>query len=201
MNFRKSSKWPLTPPPLIFGKSYCKFFPEFMTKVPFIMAKICNIIFWIGIFPKIHPFWLGHPSLMVVMWFGAGDEEDVEFWRWLSPPLPSLLYKSWPKASWSCSFISRWTWFFSTFLTFSFWQLLASFVNFCQLFCQLPVKLGLCQHLASFDNYFVNYCELPAKFGLCQHFSTFVNYFANYCQHLVTFNYFTNYCQHLATIN
>ena len=26
MNFRKSSKQPLTPPPLIFGKLYCKFF-------------------------------------------------------------------------------------------------------------------------------------------------------------------------------
>ena len=34
-------------PPLILGKSYCNFFPEFMTKVPFIMAKICNIIFLI----------------------------------------------------------------------------------------------------------------------------------------------------------
>ena len=52
--FRKSSKWPLTPP-LVFGKLHCRFFPEFMTKVPFIMAKICNIIFWIGNDPP--PFW------------------------------------------------------------------------------------------------------------------------------------------------
>ena len=54
----------LCPPPLIFGKSYCDFFQEYMTEEPFIMAKICNINFWIGndpppfgIFPKIHPFW------------------------------------------------------------------------------------------------------------------------------------------------
>ena len=47
---------------LDFGKSCCGFFPEFMTKVPSIMTKICNIIFWIenpplplGTFPKIHP--------------------------------------------------------------------------------------------------------------------------------------------------
>ena len=44
-----------SPPLLIFGKSYCKFFPEFMTKVPFIMAKICNTNFWIGNDPP--PFW------------------------------------------------------------------------------------------------------------------------------------------------
>ena len=36
------------PPPLIFGKSCCRFFPKFMTEVPLIMAKICNINFWIG---------------------------------------------------------------------------------------------------------------------------------------------------------
>ena len=64
MNFRKSSEQPLIPP-LIFGKSYCRFFPELMTKVPFVMAKFCNINFWIGLdfqcpppfgsFPKIHP--------------------------------------------------------------------------------------------------------------------------------------------------
>ena len=42
-----------------------------MTEVPFIMAKICNINFWIGndppspfgTFPKIHPFWEGEASL------------------------------------------------------------------------------------------------------------------------------------------
>ena len=32
MNFQKSSKRPLIPP-LIFGKSYCKLIPEFMTKI------------------------------------------------------------------------------------------------------------------------------------------------------------------------
>ena len=48
MNFRKSSKRPLTPrPPLIFGKLCCKFFLKFMTEVSSIMAKICNINFWI----------------------------------------------------------------------------------------------------------------------------------------------------------
>ena len=36
-----------TTPPLIFGKSCCGFFPEFMTEEPLIMAKICNINFWI----------------------------------------------------------------------------------------------------------------------------------------------------------
>jgi len=41
-----------------------------MTEVSSIMAKICNIIFWIeneppppGTFPKIHPFWKGKASL------------------------------------------------------------------------------------------------------------------------------------------
>ena len=42
------------PPPLIFGKSYCKFFPKFMTEVSSIMAKICNIKFWIENDP---PLW------------------------------------------------------------------------------------------------------------------------------------------------
>ena len=51
MNFRKSSKRPLAPPPpLIFRKLCCKFFPKFMTEVSSIMAKICNINFWI--FPE-----------------------------------------------------------------------------------------------------------------------------------------------------
>ena len=37
-----------------------------MTEVSSIMAKICNINFWIetfGTFPKIHPFWKGKASL------------------------------------------------------------------------------------------------------------------------------------------
>ena len=41
-----------------------------MTEVSSIMAKICNINFWIendpppfGTFPKIHPFWKGNASL------------------------------------------------------------------------------------------------------------------------------------------
>ena len=61
MNFRKSSKRPLNPRPLIFGKSYCNFFLKFMSSI---VAEICNIIFWIendppsfGTFPKIHPYW------------------------------------------------------------------------------------------------------------------------------------------------
>ena len=64
--------WP-PPPPLISGKSYCVFFPEFMTEEPFIMAKICNINFWIGndppppfgTFPKKHPFWYFQSSLSI----------------------------------------------------------------------------------------------------------------------------------------
>ena len=58
MNFRKNSKRPLTPfphPSLIFGKSYSGFFQEYMTEEPFIMAKICNINFWIVNDPP--PFW------------------------------------------------------------------------------------------------------------------------------------------------
>ena len=60
------------PAPLIFGKSCCAFFPEYMTEEAFIMAKICKINFWIGnapppppfgTFPKIHPFWKSRPSL------------------------------------------------------------------------------------------------------------------------------------------
>ena len=46
MNFRKNSKRPLTPPS--FSESHIAVFPEFMTEEPFIMAKICNINFWIG---------------------------------------------------------------------------------------------------------------------------------------------------------
>ena len=45
-----------------------------MTEVSSIMAKICNINFWIendpppfGTFPKIHPFWKGNASLMVTL--------------------------------------------------------------------------------------------------------------------------------------
>ena len=73
MNFWKSSKRPLIPPPLIFGKSCCAFFPEYMTEEAFIMAKICNINFWIGndptppppfgTFPKIHRYWYQRASL------------------------------------------------------------------------------------------------------------------------------------------
>ena len=71
MNFRKSFKRPLTPSPSFFGKLCCKFFLKFMTEVSSIMAKICNINFWIendppppfGTFPKIHPFWKGNASL------------------------------------------------------------------------------------------------------------------------------------------
>ena len=45
----------LWPPPLIFGKLCCKFFPKFMTEVSSIMAKICNINFWIENAPP--PLW------------------------------------------------------------------------------------------------------------------------------------------------
>ena len=47
MNFWKSSKRPLIPPPH-FRKIMLRFFPEYMTEEAFIMAKICNINFWIG---------------------------------------------------------------------------------------------------------------------------------------------------------
>ena len=45
MNFRESSKWPLTPPPLplIFGKLYCKLFQILCSKNPVKRSKICNI--------------------------------------------------------------------------------------------------------------------------------------------------------------
>ena len=39
INFRKSSKWPSTSPPLIFRKSCCGFFPKFMTEVPLYNGK------------------------------------------------------------------------------------------------------------------------------------------------------------------
>ena len=54
MNFRKNSKRPLTPP-LIFEKSCCIFFPEYMTEEPLIMAKICNTNF--GIENDHPPLW------------------------------------------------------------------------------------------------------------------------------------------------
>ena len=56
----------LWPHPSFLENHIAVFFPEFMTEEPFIMAKICDINFWIGndplpppfgIFPKIHPFW------------------------------------------------------------------------------------------------------------------------------------------------
>ena len=60
-------------PPPSFSENHITIFPEFMTEVPFRMAKFCNINFWIGndppplgIFQKIHPFWWGHPSLTVL---------------------------------------------------------------------------------------------------------------------------------------
>ena len=46
MNFWKSSKQPLTPPPH-FRKVMLQFFLKFMTEVSSIMANICNINFWI----------------------------------------------------------------------------------------------------------------------------------------------------------
>ena len=69
--FSEKFRTAFEPPPLIFGKSCCGFVPKFMTEVPFIMAKICNINFWnendlppsFGTFPKIHPFWYGKSSL------------------------------------------------------------------------------------------------------------------------------------------
>ena len=47
MNFRKSSKRPFPPPPAHFRKVMLQFFLKFMTEVSSIMAKICNINFWI----------------------------------------------------------------------------------------------------------------------------------------------------------
>ena len=48
MNFWKSSKRPLIPPPSFSENHVALFFPEYMTEEAFIMAKICNINFWIG---------------------------------------------------------------------------------------------------------------------------------------------------------
>ena len=70
--FSEKFQTAIDPPPSFFGKLYCKFFLKFMTEVSSIMAKICNINFWIengpppfGTFPKIHPFWKGKASLSV----------------------------------------------------------------------------------------------------------------------------------------
>ena len=56
INFQKISECSLTPHLLIFGKSYCGIFPEFMAEVFFIMAKICSIIFWIRNEPPLKLF-------------------------------------------------------------------------------------------------------------------------------------------------
>ena len=48
MNFRKSSKRPLSPPPSFSKNHVADFFQNSWPKYPFIMAKICNINFWIG---------------------------------------------------------------------------------------------------------------------------------------------------------
>ena len=53
------------PPPLIFRKSCCRFFLEFMTEVPFKMAKICNINVWIGNDPMIHFGTRCHPLAQI----------------------------------------------------------------------------------------------------------------------------------------
>ena len=63
MNFWKSSKRPFTPPSH-FRNIMLQIFPNFMTEVSSIMAKICNVNFWnFGTFPKIHPFWRKSASL------------------------------------------------------------------------------------------------------------------------------------------
>ena len=65
MNFWKSSKRPLTPPLLIFGKLCCRFFKTYPENTPFVSflcqknpvqkSKICNKNFWIGNDPP--PVW------------------------------------------------------------------------------------------------------------------------------------------------
>ena len=89
MNFWKSSKRPLTPPPY-FRKIILQFFPKFMTEVSSIMAKICNINFLIendpplfGTFPKIHSFWRRSASLT----------EEVTCFRAAAPKLKTFLCK------------------------------------------------------------------------------------------------------------
>ena len=69
MNFRKSSKQPLTPPPPCFRKSCCKFFGN-VRKNLFNGPKSAT---WIEndpppfpTFPKIHLFWWGHPYLTII---------------------------------------------------------------------------------------------------------------------------------------
>ena len=44
------------PPPTHFQKVILQFFPKFMTEVSSIMAKVCNIIFWIENAPP-PPLW------------------------------------------------------------------------------------------------------------------------------------------------
>ena len=68
MNFRKSSKRPLTFPH--FWKIVLQFlFRKSIFNSPVWRSKICNVNFWIQDdpsplrnFPKIHPFWYRHPS-------------------------------------------------------------------------------------------------------------------------------------------
>ena len=45
MNFRKSSKRPLTPPPLIFGKLYCAFRDKIVTKVRMLIWRHCCVLY------------------------------------------------------------------------------------------------------------------------------------------------------------
>ena len=88
------------PPPSFFGKLYCKFFLKFMTEVSSIMAKICNINFWIendpppfGTFPKIHPFWKGKASLRCIPDGNVHAFHHKIFYFALNQCLPSIMLK------------------------------------------------------------------------------------------------------------
>ena len=84
MNFRKSSRWPLTPP--LPRKIMLQFFsPKKCEKKPIKSFKICNINFWIesnpppppfGPFLKTHPFCWGHPPLKHI---GSKDKTQYDF--------------------------------------------------------------------------------------------------------------------------
>ena len=95
MNFRKDSKRQLTPTPC---PSECSLFLEimcmhFILSGPHTSLHICNHIHYkncnkiiqkwgrvgqrpFGIFPKIHPIWYSHPSLMIITYFSTSKKEN-----------------------------------------------------------------------------------------------------------------------------
>ena len=71
MNFRKSSKRPLHPP-LLFGKSCCKFVSMACSKSPVSRSKICKIYFWIKNDP---PLWTFSENSSILVTATVPDSE------------------------------------------------------------------------------------------------------------------------------